>query len=120
MKRYQVPAYREETREGLVRHVLIRKGFSSGELMVCIVVNKERGSAGRRLICDGQKPVRAENSGKAVCRNNKDSWEEETGEGHPDRDIHIPAGPSWIHAQISWREGICNERRSDSMDLQRV
>ena len=91
MKRYQVPAYREETREGLVRHVLIRKGFSSGELMVCIVVNKERGSAGRRLICDGQKPVRAENSGKAVCRNNKDSWEEETGE--------VPEGRTWIPEQ---------------------
>lgn len=91
MKRYQVPAYREETREGLVRHVLIRKGFSSGELMVCIVVNKERGSAGRRLICDGQKPVRAENSGKVVCRNNKDSWEEETGE--------VPEGRTWIPEQ---------------------
>ena len=91
MKRYQVPAYREETGEGLVRHVLIRKGFSSGELMVCIVVNKERGSAGRRLICDGQKPVRAENSGKAVCRNNKDSWEEETGEA--------PEGRTWIPEQ---------------------
>lgn len=42
MERYQVPAYREENGEGLVRHVLIRKGFSSGELMVCIVLNAEQ------------------------------------------------------------------------------
>ena len=39
MKRYRVSAYREENGEGLVRHVLIRKGFSTGELMVCIVLN---------------------------------------------------------------------------------
>lgn len=44
MKRYQVPAYREETGEGLIRHVLIRKGFSSGELMVCIVINRRKES----------------------------------------------------------------------------
>lgn len=42
MEQYRVPAYREETGEGLVRHVLIRKGFSSGELMVCIVINADR------------------------------------------------------------------------------
>lgn len=41
MKRYQVSAYREENGEGLVRHVLIRKGFSTGELMVCLVLNAE-------------------------------------------------------------------------------
>lgn len=53
MKRYQVPAYREEAGEGLVRHVLIRKGFSSGELMVCVVVNAEResGSGERGPAC---------------------------------------------------------------------
>ncbi|MBD5551782.1 MAG: 23S rRNA (uracil(1939)-C(5))-methyltransferase RlmD [Lachnospiraceae bacterium] len=39
MERYQVQAYDEKTGKGLVRHVLIRKGFSSGELMVCIVLN---------------------------------------------------------------------------------
>ena len=38
-------AYDEKTGRGLVRHVLIRKGFDSGEIMVCLVVNgKESGS----------------------------------------------------------------------------
>ncbi|MCM1182483.1 MAG: 23S rRNA (uracil(1939)-C(5))-methyltransferase RlmD [Roseburia sp.] len=33
--------YHEEDGSGLVRHVLIRKGFSSGELMVCLIINGE-------------------------------------------------------------------------------
>lgn len=34
-------AYDEVTGKGLVRHVLIRKGFTSGQLMVCLVINKK-------------------------------------------------------------------------------
>lgn len=41
MEKYHVPAYDEKTGTGLVRHVLIRKGFASGEIMVCLVVNYE-------------------------------------------------------------------------------
>ncbi len=41
MEKYHVPAYDEKTGTGLVRHVLIRKGFTSGEIMVCLVVNYE-------------------------------------------------------------------------------
>ena len=39
MEKYDIPAYDEESGKGVVRHVLIRKGFATGELMVCIVVN---------------------------------------------------------------------------------
>lgn len=39
MKANHVPAYDEVNGKGLIRHVLIRKGFSSGEIMVCIVIN---------------------------------------------------------------------------------
>ncbi len=31
--------YDEETGQGLVRHVLMRKGFSTGEIVVCLVIN---------------------------------------------------------------------------------
>ncbi|MBQ7934139.1 MAG: 23S rRNA (uracil(1939)-C(5))-methyltransferase RlmD [Lachnospiraceae bacterium] len=48
MKEYKVPAYDEETGKGLVRHVLIRKGFTSGEIMVCLVINY-RGKANRGI-----------------------------------------------------------------------
>lgn len=44
MERYHVAAYDEGTGQGLVRHVLIRKGFSTGELMVCIVINSKNES----------------------------------------------------------------------------
>jgi len=39
MRENRVSAYDEATGEGLVRHVLIRKGFASGEIMVCLVIN---------------------------------------------------------------------------------
>lgn len=41
MKQFGVSAYCEESGEGLIRHVLIRKGFTSKELMVCIIVNSK-------------------------------------------------------------------------------
>lgn len=42
MKRNQVSAYDEQTGKGLLRHVLIRKGFTSGELMVCLIINGKK------------------------------------------------------------------------------
>ena len=39
MQQCGVKPYDEATGKGLLRHVLIRKGFHSGELMVCLVVN---------------------------------------------------------------------------------
>ncbi len=41
MKQNHVTAYDEIKGEGLVRHILIRKGFTSGEIMVCLVINKK-------------------------------------------------------------------------------
>ena len=42
MEAYDIPAYDEITGKGLVRHVLIRYGFQSKEIMVCLVVNGSR------------------------------------------------------------------------------
>lgn len=39
MKENQVSGYREKEGSGLVRHILIRTGYYSGEIMVCLVVN---------------------------------------------------------------------------------
>lgn len=39
MNQYHVRPYEEKTHQGLIRHVLIRKGFRTGELMVCLVIN---------------------------------------------------------------------------------
>ncbi|MDE6203331.1 MAG: 23S rRNA (uracil(1939)-C(5))-methyltransferase RlmD [Lachnospiraceae bacterium] len=39
MRNQYVSAYNEVTGEGVIRHVLIRKGFQSGEVMVCLIIN---------------------------------------------------------------------------------
>ena len=45
MRKFKVTAYDEATGRGLVRHVLIRKGFTSGQIMVCLVINYGRTAA---------------------------------------------------------------------------
>lgn len=39
MKNYKITPYNEITGKGLVRHILIRKGFATGELMTCVIIN---------------------------------------------------------------------------------
>lgn len=39
MKEYNIAPYDEAEHRGLIRHALIRKGFATGELMVCLVIN---------------------------------------------------------------------------------
>lgn len=41
MKKYHIAPYREKTGEGLVRHVLTRVGFVTGQIMVCLIINGE-------------------------------------------------------------------------------
>lgn len=42
MEEFSIPAYREEEGSGLVRHVLIRYGFATKEIRVCVVINGDR------------------------------------------------------------------------------
>jgi 23S rRNA (uracil1939-C5)-methyltransferase len=42
IKTYGIEPYHEESGRGIIRHVLIRKGFASGELMVCLVINQDK------------------------------------------------------------------------------
>nr|MCR5754495.1 23S rRNA (uracil(1939)-C(5))-methyltransferase RlmD [Acetatifactor sp.] len=51
MKRNRVTAYDENTGKGLVRHILIRTGFTSGEIMVCLVINH----TGKRSAANNKK-----------------------------------------------------------------
>lgn len=39
IKEYHISVYDEKSGQGLVRHVLIRCGFATGEIMVCLVIN---------------------------------------------------------------------------------
>lgn len=49
MKAFGVEPYEEESHRGLIRHALIRKGFKTGELMVCLVVNGKKLPHGEAL-----------------------------------------------------------------------
>ncbi|OIZ62956.1 23S rRNA (uracil-5-)-methyltransferase RumA [Eisenbergiella tayi] len=49
MKKYGVSAYEEVSGKGLLRHVLIRKGFASGQLMVCLIINGKKLPEEQRL-----------------------------------------------------------------------
>lgn len=42
MKKYGIRSYDEKSGEGLVRHALIRFGFTTKEIMVCLVINGKR------------------------------------------------------------------------------
>lgn len=50
MRENHVSAYDETTGRGLVRHVLIRKGFATDELMVCVIINGTKLPAEEKLI----------------------------------------------------------------------
>ena len=39
MEKYHIEPYNEETHRGLVRHILVRCGFHTGQVMVCLVIN---------------------------------------------------------------------------------
>lgn len=57
MKKYKAAPYNEMTGKGLVRHILIRKGFTSGEIMVCIIINGDELPHEDKLV-DALKKVR--------------------------------------------------------------
>lgn len=42
LEQYCIPLYDEKKHEGLVRHILTRVGFTTGEIMVCLVINGEK------------------------------------------------------------------------------
>ena len=50
MVEYRVKPYDEVTGKGLLRHVLIRKGFASEQLMVCLIINGEQLPHEERLV----------------------------------------------------------------------
>ena len=45
-----IPAYDEESQIGLVRHVLIRYGFKTKEIMVCLVINGDKIPKSEKLV----------------------------------------------------------------------
>lgn len=50
MEKNHITAYDEMSGNGLVRHVLIRKGFASNQIMVCLVINGRKLPAKEQLL----------------------------------------------------------------------
>lgn len=57
MEEKGIKPYDETAHKGLVRHVLIRKGFKTGELMVCLVLNGKSLTGGRKTDDAGNNQI---------------------------------------------------------------
>ena len=53
----KISVYNEETGEGILRHVLTRVGFATGQLMVCIVVNTKNVPETDKLVAELSREV---------------------------------------------------------------
>ena len=50
MKKYRIEPYDEATGKGLIRHIMTRVGFATGQIMVCIVINGKKLPAHEQLV----------------------------------------------------------------------
>ncbi len=58
MEKYGISSYDEKTHRGLIRHVLTRKGFTTGQIMVCLVVNGQaEGLKGLSDLVEGLRKI---------------------------------------------------------------
>ena len=48
-REYKISGYEEETGKGLLRHIFLRKGFSTGESLLCLVLNGKSLPYGKEL-----------------------------------------------------------------------
>ena len=48
-REYKVSGYEEETGKGLLQHIFLRKGFSTGEILLCLVLNGKSLPHGKEL-----------------------------------------------------------------------
>ena len=55
MNRYHISAYDETSHQGLVRHIFVRRGWISRQLLVCLTVNGKKLPHEKELISDLQK-----------------------------------------------------------------
>ena len=69
MNEYGIEPYDEVSRTGLVRHVLIRYGFTSKQIMVCLVINGDGLDSKRRV---ENVNVSCADSGKSTDKRDRD------------------------------------------------
>lgn len=100
-REYKISGYEEETGKGLLRHIFLRKGFYTGEILLCLVLNGKNLPHGKELweklasvLVDQSSPSKIvglcvninEGRGNAIlgretlCLYGKDSIEDKIGE----------------------------------------
>ncbi len=114
MDKYHVSAYDETTGQGLVRHVLIRKGFESGQIMVCLVINLRKGAESSNVARSGNT---AGSSSGARGGNSAGNAEISRGEYIPGQQ-ELVASLSGIPGMTSISVSINNENTNVIMGLE--
>lgn len=100
MEEYGIEPYDEKDQSGVVRHVLTRYGRTTGEWMVCVVINQEELPHGEALVeelckLEGMKSisvnVNRRNTNVILGEEVKTLW----GEGYITDYIHLRTGEDW-------------------------
>ena len=87
LEQYHISPYQEESHTGLVRHVLTRVGFVTGEIMVCLILNGKTLPNADKLIerlieIDGMKSIsmniNQEKTNKILGKEVKTLWGSDT------------------------------------------
>lgn len=67
MEKYHIAPYDEEQGQGFIRHILIREGFATGEIMVCLVLNADWEDGCRDIFAGQQELIRSLTRLNGVC-----------------------------------------------------
>jgi 23S rRNA (uracil1939-C5)-methyltransferase len=65
IEKYHIEPYEEQAHKGLLRHILTRVGYSSGEIMVCLVINGNEIAHQKELVA-GLRKIKGM---KSICLN---------------------------------------------------
>ena len=97
-REYKISGYEEETGKGLLRHIFLRKGFFTGEILLCLVLNGKSLPHGKELWEKLQRlPLRAEAGGlqrgaEVSCRMDAESEADGRCGVHTEREADIHCG----------------------------
>ncbi len=72
MNRYDIKAYSEETRKGVIRHIYLRKAWVTGQIMLCLVATKAD-FFGKEKLCKALKEKFNEITTIVINVNNKNT-----------------------------------------------
>lgn len=112
MRENGIKPYDEKTGKGLVRHVLIRYGFTTKEIMVCLIINGKKLPAAERLI---EKLCKLDGMTSISINRNEENTNVILG-----KETECIWGKPYITDYIHLRECGGNNRRADVSNTERT